>query len=221
MYNSRYLTTWARRRSNAWVLGVLAVAAGVALALAFLWYTQPLPRRVPPEPPVSPESSSRVAATLESTLVPRIGPATQVVYRIRYAQTGEVVSEARAPEAEMLNLTLEGLKRLYPQYSVEEFSSRRVILARTVARSEPVPRAEPHPPVAQPEAPGPQTYRTIGLHEGYVAIFKGRPGTGASLLRVTSIPAERLPWGERERLTKGIEVQGDEEVAQYLEGYEE
>ena len=209
MNQSRYLTTWARRRSHAWAVGLLALAVVLALVAAFVRFYQPPERYVPPEPAPSAEESV-VAPALQPAREVRIGPGTQVVYRVRYAESGRLVTEVHSAPREMLNLTEGAVRRLYPQYTVTEFTAARVVLSMAVEGSDPEGFAEER-----------RIYRTISLQDGYVAIFAGKWRPGAPLLRVTSISARHLPLRERELLRKGIEVKGDEEVAQYLEGYEE
>lgn len=139
---------------------------------------------------------------------PRIGPGTELVYRTLYRETGKVVGETSTPTRDMVNLSEELLRRLYPQYRVEEFGEDRVVL------------------VSEQDGPDPETlaeeqrdYRTIRAIDGVVAVFAGRRHRADQpLLQRTSLLVDAFPENVRNSLAEGIEVRGDEELARYLEG---
>lgn len=62
--------------------------------------------------------------------------------------------------------------------------------------------------------------RYLGVHDGRVAIFRGKPGVASRLERVTDIPVEWLPEYEQENLRKGY-VFAEHELEMILESLAE
>ena len=58
----------------------------------------------------------------------------------------------------------------------------------------------------------------LSVFEGYIAVFSA-PGPETRLLEVTRTPASALSPDERNRLTTGIEITGDEQLARILQDY--
>jgi len=64
-------------------------------------------------------------------------------------------------------------------------------------------------------------YRHLGIRDGHVAVFWGKPGPGARLKEVTAIKVSDLLAEDRQRLEKGIALLGDDAVSRSLEGLAE
>jgi len=64
-------------------------------------------------------------------------------------------------------------------------------------------------------------YRHLGIRDGRVAVFWGKPGPGARLKEVTAIKVSDLLAEDRQRLEKGIALLGDDAVSRSLEGLAE
>lgn len=218
----QYLRWTARRRSDwlrAAALGLAALAVG--LYLGYAWFFPPPPAVQPIRPPNAAEDNRPAGGMAAAgqpgsppaspARVPRIGPGTQIVYRILYRETGQVVEETLPPTRDMVDLSEEMLRRFYPQYRVEEFTEDRVVLTGTM------------------DGPDPKTlatelaeYRTLRTTDGVIGVFAGRRHRdGQPLLQRTNIRVDALPASVRARLQEGIEVRGDEEVARYMEGLTE
>ncbi|HHX02632.1 MAG TPA: hypothetical protein GX739_08255 [Firmicutes bacterium] len=58
----------------------------------------------------------------------------------------------------------------------------------------------------------------VGIHDQYVAIFKGRPGVGGILVEKTEIPIDKLPEFEVRNLRAGIPFASEEQKYSILEG---
>ena len=61
----------------------------------------------------------------------------------------------------------------------------------------------------------------LGVSEGKVAIFRGKPGIYQQLVRVTAIPISGLPDFEVSNLGRGIPYSGEEELSLLLESLKE
>jgi|GEM_PF-2106097 len=127
---------------------------------------------------------------------------TSLEFTITYSQCGCSARESRLAGVELAGLTAEQLAASYPEYAVQEFRADRVSLYRI-------------DPGMCPEM---TTYRTLGIRDGRVAVFFGRPGTGLIIQRLTTIEIEGLTAADRERLAAGIVLTGDASVERLLEG---
>ncbi|HHW15088.1 MAG TPA: hypothetical protein GXX28_09170, partial [Firmicutes bacterium] len=62
--------------------------------------------------------------------------------------------------------------------------------------------------------------RYLGISDGHVAVFQGRPGSGqAKVLEVFDLEASALPEREVADLRRGVLVHGDEEIKRMLQSY--
>ncbi len=61
----------------------------------------------------------------------------------------------------------------------------------------------------------------LGIHDGKVSVFRGKPEVYQRLVRVTGIPASGLPDFEVRNLERGIPYDGDEELSLLLESLKE
>jgi len=60
----------------------------------------------------------------------------------------------------------------------------------------------------------------IGIKDGYVAVFYGKPGPKAILKEVTKISVNNIMPQDVEELRRGLVVQSREEMLRTLEGME-
>ncbi|QIA26826.1 hypothetical protein DYI95_004215 [Thermaerobacter sp. PB12/4term] len=186
-----------RRQAVAATLVAVAILGGVA-AGAYWWRLdagrdEPAPAARKPAPPVR-------ATTLTAE--------TRLVERTRYpACRGVVLETERPPTALEAGWHVADLLRSRDTWRLVEATPDRVVLEREVR--------EPCPPQAW------LRYRTVGLHQGRVAVFYGRPddkGDGLGPLRLlTTVPEERLLPGDRRRLERGMVVEGEAEAWHVLE----
>lgn len=108
-------------------------------------------------------------------------------------------------DAKMLGLTRSGFERKNPRLKVREFSPDRI-------------EVETKQPEMCREC---RTSQFIGVRDGYVAVFAGRPDRPGPALEMTRILLARLPQPEQNRLAKGIAVKDMGERLQILEGLSE
>ena len=131
----------------------------------------------------------------------KITPSTKIVYEYYYASENITEKQESVPPYFMLDLTLEDMVNFYPDWEIRNFSSREVVMRKTIYED---------------------TSRNyiVGEHEGYVAVFYQVEQAGISLKQVTNTPVSALSKEDRERLSQGIYVSGEYELAKVLEDYE-
>lgn len=202
-----------RRRQRPW-LPYVAIAGFVLLA-AYWGGTRISGGGDGLQEPDRPGVTGRPLAEAAGLSEDRITAATEFVYVTQYASTGRVEQQTAAPPDTMVDLTREALAVLYPQWQIETFSTEQVVFRRVDNGVDPVIRQEEE-----------QRYRTLAVREGQIVVLGGRPhpeaGIGLGdlpLLRETGIDTGRLRADDAERLTAGVVLEGDDEVARNLEGY--
>jgi hypothetical protein len=71
------------------------------------------------------------------------------------------------------------------------------------------------PPVVEAEA---QPLYRLGMKDGFIAVYYASGG-GELVKEVTGLPADALPFDEKLRLTEGIPVYDDTQLAMLLQDY--
>lgn len=151
--------------------------------------------------PAKPEPQKQGAETAVPA-GPVTGPQTLIMLKTFYPACGEEEVRSLEAGAALAGLRREEVLTRYPGYQVEVFRPGQVILRRTQAGP----------------CPDEVVYRTIGVLDGHVVVFAGRPGRTGAVLQDTGIPVERLLPADREKLEQGIPVRGEAEVWRVLEG---
>lgn len=177
-----------RRMAMAALLALVLMAGAGGL---FLWRHQAGSRGPAP-----------VALTRRPPLHATLAPETRLVERVHYRRCGMVLETERPLAPADAGRTLADLLRSRASWRLVEYSGDRLVLGREVDG--------PCPPQDL------LRFRTVGLHEGYVAIYYGR-GTGGPLRHLTDIEASRLLPGDRRRLATGLVVATDHAAWQLIE----
>lgn len=146
----------------------------------------------------------------EGVTVPVIGPSTLVVVRTTYLKCDRTVEETLTAAPDTLGLSLEAMRRFHPEWTVLDFTPERVVVREV--KDAWCPGMDP----AEMER-----YRTIGVRDGKVTVLWGKPQPDQPVKEVTTFPADILQPQDRHLLEQGYVVEGDEAVAQYLEGLAE
>lgn len=132
----------------------------------------------------------------------RTAARTLLTYVTSYSGCGCTETESRSAGEELADLEERELAESAPGWSLVSFTATVAELHRVL-------------PGLCPEK---TQYRTLGVQDGRIAVFFGRPSTGLLLQKVTGIPLDSLAEADRRRLTAGIVVRGDQAVERYLEG---
>lgn len=173
---------------------LLLLAAGVVAGFGAGRLTL-RPDRRPPAPPPAAEAPAVPAGA-------RTNPYTVFTFRTLYPACRGEVARTEVAGTTGAGLSRAEVERRHPGWAVEVFRPAQVVLVRV--------EAGPCPEEA--------VYRTVTVRDGRVVVFAGRPGRLGPLLQDTGIPVDRLLPRDREKLARGIEVQGDEGVWRLLEG---
>lgn len=122
--------------------------------------------------------------------------------RTFYTRCGHSEEDQDLVSAETAEKTLTELAIDYPEYRVYPGPGEGITLEKVV----------------KDFCPDDRTFRHIGLKDGYVAVFYGRPKENAVLKSITDIAAKDLYPADRKRLEAGIVAVGDADLERILEG---
>ncbi|MDP2857764.1 MAG: hypothetical protein Q8P50_07280 [Bacillota bacterium] len=137
----------------------------------------------------------------------RITENTEIEYQVFYDKCGHLETDiAPIPTRVMVGLNLEDFGRLFPDWQVESFTPRRVVLKRRV----------------QSMCPDDGANRLITVKDRMVVVFYGSgKKPGSPLMLETAVEAKKLRAQDRQRLEAGVVVSSDQEVFDWLEGIAE
>lgn len=198
------------RRRIAVLFSLVAVAAAAGFTFTYWVFSQQAERflRSPnagqylaapaPARRIDPLSGNPVVTPLRTT------PATVIVRRAYYPECGDEVVVRETAGSRLAGKTSAEVARSQAPATVETFTEREVVLLTTV-------------PGACPKH---ASRRYLGVSDGHVAVFQGRPGTNsAKVLEVFDLETSALPEREVQDLRRGVQVSTDDELKRVLQSY--
>ncbi len=130
----------------------------------------------------------------------RINPSTKIVYEYYYPEDEVTEVYEDSPPYFLIDYTLEDLKRIYSNWTIASFSSKEVVMKKNIS------------------GPSNQRY-IIGETDGYVAVFYDIDNGERLLKEVTEKPVSALSETERNKISEGIRVTGNDRLIRALEDY--
>ncbi len=198
-----------RERWLVWSLAVVLVAAsfsfmfwvlqgGIRRPNQHMDFARFFAQRTPQQPGDSKES--RLAA--EIPLDVRIGPSTEIVRKTLFKKCGDVETTREMAGGDLLGLSREGFQARNKELNIEEFTPKRVVVLATVDGL-----CQQH-----------SSYRYLGIMDGFLAVYEGKPGQGGRAVEITDIEVRSLPEKEIRDLQKGVPVSSQRELLEILQG---
>lgn len=134
----------------------------------------------------------------------KITPETDILQRILYTKCNDEEQFRTKPADSLINLNYQQFRNVYSGWSIETFDAQEVEMMLKVD-----------------SLCGEHTnHQFIGLKDGYVAVFYGKPGKKPLLKEVTKIPVAKLLPEDASELNKGMMVHSREELLRFIEGLE-
>lgn len=182
-----------------WLLvGVFVASLALGVGLAFVTGLPNLGRYLPKWLGNAPSEQNTPAGPTDRVLV---DTGWTIDYMTTYRGCGDTVTETSSPPQEMLGLSLDDLRQLYPDWTIASFEKGRAQLTRSVDGL----------------CPDMERYRYVRLEADRINVYLGRPPR-LMYKEFFTIDPEALRQADRERLEAGVIVEGDEGVAELLEG---
>ena len=134
----------------------------------------------------------------------KITPQTDIVQRIIYTRCNDEEQYRTKPADSLVNLNYHQFQNVYSSWTIETFDDLEV---KMILKVDSLCREHTN-------------HQFIGLQDGYVAVFYGKPGNKPLLKEVTKIPVGKLLPEDASELNKGMIVHSREELLMFIEGLE-
>jgi len=132
----------------------------------------------------------------------KITPNTDIVQKIIYLKCNDEEIFRTKPADNLVGLNLTQVQKIYTGWNLTQFDTNIVEMNLKVDSF-----CREH-----------ANNMFLGVKDGYVAIYHGKPGPKAVLKEVTKIPVNELIAEDLEELQRGIAVHSREELLRILEG---
>jgi len=186
------LPSYLRKR-----LGTFAVFAVIAVSAAAHHYLYQQPRSEGGHPSAPMETE---VAKQDSKI--KIASNTDLIQRIVYLKCNDEEIFRTKPAANLIGLNYQQVQKVYSGWAIEKFDVSEVEMTLKVDSY-----CREH-----------ANHMHLGIKDGYIAIYYGKPGPKAIVKEVTNIPINRLMPQDVDELRRGLEVQTREELLRTLEG---
>ncbi|MCX7780425.1 MAG: BofC C-terminal domain-containing protein [Negativicutes bacterium] len=178
-------------------LGILAAFTLLALSATAHHYLYQEPQKTAPYVKQSAE-----AEVAKQELKIKILATTDLLQRIIYLKCGDEEVFRTKPAANLVGLNYQQVQKIYAGWAIDKFDTNEVEMTLKVDSY-----CREH-----------ANNMFLGIKDGYIAIYYGKPGPKAIVKEVTNIPVNKLMPQDVEELRRGLEVQSREELLRTLEG---
>jgi hypothetical protein len=175
------------------LLAVGLLAIGAAFAAAYSSGLLPWPGK---------ESPARDTEVAKQDTKIKITATTDFTQKITYLKCGDEETFHSKPADNLVGLTAAQVQKVYTGWTMDKFDTQEVALSLKVDSY-----CREH-----------ANNMFIGVKDGYVAVFAGRPGPRAIVREITKIPIQQLTAEDIEELKRGMVVKSREELLRTLEG---
>jgi hypothetical protein len=127
---------------------------------------------------------------------------TDIVQKIFYLKCGDEEVVHLKPAENLIGLNKNQLQAMYPEWTIDKFDNRQVEMTLRTDN------------FCQQHA----DHMYVGLKDGHVTVFYGKPGGKPVVKEITKMAENRLMPQDVKELQRGIVVRSEEELLQTLEG---
>jgi len=146
-------------------------------------------------------SSDRTEAVGQDARL-KVEPDTEIVQKMIYLKCNDEEIIRDHPTSSLIGLNQQQIQHVYSGWSIDKFDSGEIVLTLKV----------------DGYCPEHANNMFLGIQDGYVAVFRGKPGPRAILKEVTGISVANLAKDDVDELGKGLTVNSREELLRVLEG---
>jgi hypothetical protein len=148
----------------------------------------------------SPKSQLETEVARDSRI--KITAATDLVQKIIYLRCNDEEVFRTKPADSLIGLNIYQVQKVYNGWTIDKFDTQTVEMSLKVDSY-----CREH-----------ANNMFIGMKDGFVAVYYGKPGPKAIVKEVTGIPVGRLSGEDAEELRRGLIVQSREDLLRTLEG---
>lgn len=155
----------------------------------------------PPRRDISPIVPKETEVTKQDAKI-KITANTDLVQKIIYAKCNDEEVFRTKPADNLVGLNMQQFQKVYSGWTIHKFDTMELEMSLKVDSY-----CREH-----------ANNMFIGIKDGNVAVFYGKPGPKAILKEVTKIPVSKLVQEDLDELRRGMVVQSREELLRTLEG---
>lgn len=155
----------------------------------------------PPGRDISPIVPKETEVTKQDAKI-KITANTDLVQKIIYAKCNDEEVFRTKPADNLVGLNMQQFQKVYSGWTIHKFDTMELEMSLKVDSY-----CREH-----------ANNMFIGIKDGNVAVFYGKPGPKAILKEVTKIPVSKLVQEDLDELRRGMIVQSREELLRTLEG---
>jgi hypothetical protein len=148
------------------------------------------------------ESPAKDAEVAKQDPKMKITAATDFSQKITYLKCGDEEVFRTKPADNLIGLNVAQVQKVYTGWTIDKFDSQEVAMSLKVDSY-----CREH-----------ANNMFLGVKDGFVAVFYGRPGPRAIVREVTRIPVQQLSAADLDELRHGLVVKSREELLRTLEG---
>lgn len=148
------------------------------------------------------ESPAKDAEVAKQDPKMKITAATDFSQKITYLKCGDEEVFRTKPADNLIGLNVAQVQKVYTGWTIDKFDSQEVAMSLKVDSY-----CREH-----------ANNMFLGVKDGFVAVFAGRPGPKAIVREVTRIPVQQLSDADLAELKQGLVVKSREELLRTLEG---
>jgi len=127
---------------------------------------------------------------------------TDIVQKIVYLKCGDEEVYRFKPADNLIGLNMNQVQQIYTSWSIDKFDTQEVEMSMKVDSY-----CREH-----------ANNLFLGVKDGFIAVFYGKPGPKAIVKEVTKIPIKHLSPEDLAEISQGLVVQSREELLRTLEG---
>jgi hypothetical protein len=132
----------------------------------------------------------------------KISANTDLIQRIIYLKCNDEEVFRTKPASNLVGLNYQQVQKIYSGWNIDKFDTAEVEMTLKVDSY-----CREH-----------ANNMFLGIRDGYIAIYYGKPGPKAIVKEVTNIPVNKLMPQDVEELRRGMEIKSREELLRTLEG---
>jgi hypothetical protein len=132
----------------------------------------------------------------------KVNAGTDIVQKILYLKCGDEEVFRTKPAERLMGLSYDQVQKVYAGWLLEKFDTNEVVMSLRVNSL-----CREH-----------TNNMFVGVHNGFIAVYYGKPGSKSVLKEVTSIPTTQLTEQDLAELQRGLVVHSKEELLKTIEG---
>ena len=146
------------------------------------------------------EGAKNIVEATENRKESKITYDTKIILKEKFLQCNHETTEMLNVSDELLGLTKKEFESIYPKWQVESFNSSEIVLYGEINDKCP-------------------SHYLVKQHEGKIAVIYQGSYKKNQIKQIINVNIDQLRQEDKENIIKGINIDSDKELAQFIEDY--